>query len=239
VAPNTPVASATRGGGGGATKPPTQAGGTTAPPRSNVTPIRGGGGTGASRGGGGGAARPPTSRGGFTSEEIQAERAETVEGQRSDASRAADKTTDPLSDKPLKSVKRPPGAQPPQAAEGGNWVHANYDQIVDTIGPEAEQLVDDPFPAGSQLAKEVEVPDPRLPPGTRPRMDRVDYNKGIVYEIKPEHLRAQGAAEAKAYAEQMDRFEPLSGGRKWGYEVKTYNADKVIAYLKRIGYFAP
>ncbi len=135
------------------------------------------------------------------------------------------------------NVVRFPGGRPaPVKTEAGNWVHNNFEQIEDIIAPAAGKLTTTPLPPGARLPAEQRVPDTRLPTASRPRMDRVDYVNGIVYEIKPEQRRAQGLAEARLYAEDMDRFEPLPGGRKWGAQVLTYDAGKVIQFLKDRGY---
>ena len=130
--------------------------------------------------------------------------------------------------------RRPGGKDPPQAAVRGNFAHQYYEELETKLLPEAENLVSEKLPAG--LEKEVEVPDKRLPQGKRPRMDRLDRANGVVIEIKPDSLREVGQVEAQGYAAEMDKFDPLPPPQKWKAKVVTYDAKKVTAFLKKIGY---
>ena len=69
-----------------------------------------------------------------------------------------------------------------------------------------------------------------------PSIDRLDRAGQTVIELKPHGLYEQGLAEAKAYALEMDKYEPLPGGAKWKAKCITYDYDLVQAFLKRIGY---
>jgi hypothetical protein len=136
------------------------------------------------------------------------------------------------------TVESPPGSgKVNPSTEAGIWAHSNFEKIENIIKPEAEQLTSEKLPEG--LRKEVEVPDPRLPPGRRPRIDRVNDATGEIIEIKPESLRQQGAIEAQAYAEQMNRFEKRSDGKQWVGRCVTYDEKKVRDFLRSKGYTEP
>jgi len=131
--------------------------------------------------------------------------------------------------------KNPPGAKKQSVgSQVGNWSHQNFEKLDSILLPEAENLTGGKLPPG--LAKEVEVPVPELPPGKRPRMDRVDHANAEIIEIKPKNLEKQGFVEAQGYAEQMNRYSPRADGRPWKPRVVTYDYDAVEAFLRKIRY---
>lgn len=97
-----------------------------------------------------------------------------------------------------------------------------------------EGIFSEPIPKNAKPEQPVPHPDY---PGRKPRIDRLVDPDGIIIEIKPKHLEAQGMAEAKQYALWMDKFEPLPGVRKWIPKVVTYDQEKLMKYLKKIGFF--
>jgi hypothetical protein len=132
--------------------------------------------------------------------------------------------------------KSPGGRQPPNKTTAGNFAHRWLEIIDEMLGKKSAHL-EDIVPKGSLrpgLEKEVEVPHPDYP--RKPRIDRLDRAAGEVIEIGPDTQAAQKRAEAQQYAEWMDRFEPLSGGRKWKPRTVIYNQKSVLAFLKSIGY---
>jgi hypothetical protein len=131
--------------------------------------------------------------------------------------------------------RRPGGKSVPKAAERGNFAHEYYEKFEKELLPNAENLVSEKLPAGLEKEHEIEIPD--LPKKSRPRIDRLDKENGIVYEIKPDTLRSVGQAEAEAYASQMDKYEPLPPPKKWQAKCITYDADKVTEFLHKIGFF--
>ena len=141
--------------------------------------------------------------------------------------------------------KTPGGKQPKEQTTRGTFGHKYYeslDQIdaetVDTIAkPNAESVVNTKLP--TNLEKEHPIPVPGYPRGREPRADRVDWGEAFVYEIKPEALRAQGEVEAKQYAEWMNKYEARTDGKKWVGKCITYDASKLDALLRRIGYLPP
>jgi hypothetical protein len=135
-------------------------------------------------------------------------------------------------------VDSPPGSKKVSPeTEAGLWVHKNFEQIESIIKPEAEQLTSEQLPPG--LRREVEIPDERLPKGRRERADRVDDAAAEVIEIKPKGLRREGEAQAKGYAGKLNRFEMRADGRKLVGRCVTYDDEKVIAFLRKIGYLEP
>jgi hypothetical protein len=96
-------------------------------------------------------------------------------------------------------------------------------------------IFSEPIPAGAK--PEVTVPHPDYPAGMKPRIDRLIDRDGMIIEIKPKHLKAQGDVEARQYAEWMDKYDPLPPPRKWRWKTVTYDQKKLLKYLKAIGFF--
>jgi hypothetical protein len=134
------------------------------------------------------------------------------------------------------STRRTPGGkQPPQSTETGNFAHKYFEQLEGLLKQNANSLVSEKLPPNAEAEYPIKLKDTPNPP----RIDRLDRAGETVIEIKPKSLRAQGEVEARDYADKMDRSEPLPGGRKWKWKVVTYDFDKVIAFLRKIGYFEP
>ena len=68
-------------------------------------------------------------------------------------------------------------------------------------------------------------------PGGSVRLDRVDFERGVYYEIKPNTVasRGAGAQQIAKYAEYMNKNYPLRGGRQWAGRVVTYEQGDAIA----------
>jgi hypothetical protein len=132
----------------------------------------------------------------------------------------------------------PGGRKPSDKTTAGNFYH-RWAEIFDDLLKQKKASLEDVVPKGSLkpgLEAEVPVPHPDYPPGRQPRNDRLDRAGGEVIEIGPDTQAAQKQAEALQYAEWMDRFEPLSGGRKWRARAVLYDQKGVLAFLKKIGY---
>jgi hypothetical protein len=130
------------------------------------------------------------------------------------------------------NARRSPGGKGvPDPFESGNFAHAMYEKLDGLIG--GARVTSDTLPPG--VIKEYTIPDNRLPFDKRPRIDRLHRGGETIYEIKPTTQKAKGDAQAKTYAELMDRFDPLPGGRKWKYQTITYDEARVIEFLKDKG----
>ncbi|MFI7407083.1 DUF4157 domain-containing protein [Streptomyces sp. NPDC049627] len=94
-----------------------------------------------------------------------------------------------------------PGRSVPAQLERGQLSHEYAELLI----PESQ------LPRG--LAREVTA---RLPGGTV-RLDRVDFSRGVYYEIKPsgERALAMGKEQIARYAEYMNTEFPLPGGKSW------------------------
>jgi len=122
----------------------------------------------------------------------------------------------------------------------GNFSHQHYERLAEFTGRQdvvsgAERLQE----AGADLEgakKEYRIPNPSYKAGTEPRIDRLARAGETVIEIKPEGLYEEGLAEAKAYAQEMDKYEKLPDGRKWKAVCLTYNFDTMLDYLESIHY---
>lgn len=115
---------------------------------------------------------------------------------------------------------KPGGAPQPQKFDVGNFSHTYAEQLI----PRSK------LPRG--LDKEFKIPEAAR------RIDRVDWQNGKLYEIKPDtpsQIKA-GEAQIKLYKLYMDKYYPLSGGRKWQGEVVTYDRPAVIKLLTKIGW---
>jgi hypothetical protein len=69
--------------------------------------------------------------------------------------------------------------------------------------------------------------------------DGVDFDKGIIYELKPQRLLAAAEAQAQKYCLYMDQHFPLPNGRKWQAEPVGYNSEAALGWLERIGFLPP
>jgi hypothetical protein len=118
--------------------------------------------------------------------------------------------------------------------EVGNWVHRNFEQINRLLLRNAERLINETLPP--RLVAEYTIPDITRPYHLRYRVDRIDWQEFVVYEIKPARWRRKAEAQARKYAAEMDRIYPLRG-RNWEWRVVTYDMERVIDMLIRIGYF--
>jgi hypothetical protein len=117
----------------------------------------------------------------------------------------------------------------------GNFAHPWYEKLVEFTGN--KDVVSDDVPEGAEKEHKIQNPaykDPRFAPS----IDRLDYRNGWVIEIKPNGLFDQGFAEAKAYAQEMNKYEPLPDGRLWQPRCITYDFDVVLDYLEKIGYLS-
>jgi len=131
----------------------------------------------------------------------------------------------------------PGGRGPRESSEVGNWVHGktkNFERLRSLL-QNVRDVVRGEIPADA-------IPEYIIRDGSStdvrrlPRIDRLDRTGRTVIEIKPHHLYEQGLAEAKAYALQMDKFEPLPDGMKWQAKCVTYDMPVVRKYLIDIGY---
>ena len=129
-------------------------------------------------------------------------------------------------------TKSPPGSRKPKPeTEAGVWAHENYEKLERLLRDNAERLTNEPV-----RGKEFKIPDRDLPKSQWQRIDRLDWEAGEVIEIKPEHLEAEGWAEAEVYADYMNRRLKLPGGRMWKPRCVTYNQAKVMRFLRKKGY---
>jgi hypothetical protein len=129
----------------------------------------------------------------------------------------------------------PGGAKEPQAAQVGNWVDGkqkNFERLRAFL-PNEKNIVSEDIPPDAVAQYYIEDGSPAL---RRPRIDRLDRTGGTVIEIKTHDHYDEGLAEAKAYAQQMDKFEPRADGTKWKAKCVTYDFALVRAYLKKFGY---
>lgn len=117
-------------------------------------------------------------------------------------------------------ASKPGGAPQPQNFDVGNFSHQYAEQLV----PESR------LPRG--LDAEFKIPE------AAKRIDRVDWQNGRVYEVKPNTLSQieAGEAQIKLYRAYMDEHYPLPGNRKWQGEVVTYDKPAVTEFLKSIGW---
>ena len=123
----------------------------------------------------------------------------------------------------VKETAKPGGKPVPQHFDVGNFSH-NY----------AEHLIDERrLPRG--LEKEFRV---ELPGQGEIRLDRVDLQNGIIYEIKPDTpaSRVAGKQQIEKYIHYMNREYPLGPGRSWTGRVVTYDQRTVRRVLRRIGW---
>ncbi len=120
----------------------------------------------------------------------------------------------------ISEVSKPGGAPQPQNFDVGNFSHRYAEELI----PE------------SRLPRGLD-PEFKIPEAAR-RIDRVDWQNGRIYEVKPNtpsQIEA-GEAQIKLYKQYMDEHYPLSGNRKWQGQVVTYDKPAVTRFLKSIGW---
>jgi hypothetical protein len=110
---------------------------------------------------------------------------------------------------------RTPGKSIPLHLERGQFAHEYAELLI----KESE------LPRGLSAEVAAELP------GGRVRLDRVDFEKGVYYEIKPNTIGSQkaGADQIAKYAQYMNENYPLPGGRKWAGCVVTYKTTDAVA----------
>ena len=57
-----------------------------------------------------------------------------------------------------------------------------------------------------------------------PERGYVDFNKGIIYELKPGNPKGvqQGIRQLDKYIDKFNTFSPLNGGRRWEGVIELY-----------------
>jgi hypothetical protein len=133
----------------------------------------------------------------------------------------------------MSEVRNPGGRQPPRNATVGNFVDDYAEHLPNWL--EDSGMVE----LKPGLQREYPIPHPDYPPGRQPRIDRLDREAGDIIEMKPSNREAQGMVEAQQYAEWMDKYDPLPGGRKWNPRVVTYDMQTVERYMVEKGFLEP
>lgn len=106
--------------------------------------------------------------------------------------------------------------------ELGNFAHEHAELLI----PESR------LPRGLDAEFEFTLRD-----GSKRRPDRLDWAGGKVFEIKPDTAASveAGQKQARLYAQWLDIEHPLAGGRKWAFEVVTYDAERLRQALRQVG----
>jgi len=135
-----------------------------------------------------------------------------------------EKTADLLEELDVEPSKTYPGRKPqPQKFDVGNFSHTYAEMLID-----ADQL-----PRGLEAEYRLILPEQG-----EVRMDRVDWDKGVIYEIKPNSPDqvAAGWDQVDAYVHYMNEHHPLGPGRSWTGEVVQYNKARALAVMRKIGW---
>jgi Domain of unknown function (DUF4157) len=108
----------------------------------------------------------------------------------------------------VSTAKTPGGRRIPRHFERGQLAHEYAELLI----PESK------LPRGLRAEVTVELP------GGSVRLDRVDFERGVYYEIKPntKFSKAAGAKQIRVYEEYMNANYPLPGGQRWVGRVVTY-----------------
>jgi hypothetical protein len=106
--------------------------------------------------------------------------------------------------------------------------------------PGHPDVISEPPPANAEPKHKIKNPA-YTHPRTAPEIDLVDWESGTVIEIKSRANAKDGLAEAKAYAQEMNKYEPLppakdGSPRPWKAKCITYDYGAVLRFLLRIGY---
>lgn len=116
----------------------------------------------------------------------------------------------------------------------GNFAHKWFEKLSTFI--KDPNIVSEEPPAGSQA--EYRIQNPSYTPRSAPRIDRLYRAGRMVIEFKPKGLYEQGLAKAKAYAMEMDKYEPLPDGARWQAKCITYDFDLVLDFMESNGYLS-
>lgn len=127
---------------------------------------------------------------------------------------------------------KPNPKKPSDKTEAGNFAHRHAEVLNELIGGRMPSI--DSLKPG--LRAEFSVPDWRRPPKEWMRVDRIDWEAGVVHEIGPSGRRGEKLQEAKNYAAMLDKTHPRGGAKRWTGEVVVYDQERVLAYLREIGY---
>jgi hypothetical protein len=113
----------------------------------------------------------------------------------------------------MKEAKSP-GGPVPAKLERGQLAHKWSDLLI----PKNK------LPPGLKAEVTAELP------GGKVRLDRVDFEKGVYYEIKPNTAasKAAGEVQIRVYEEYMNKNFPLPDGRRWIGRVVTYEVGDAI-----------
>ena len=134
------------------------------------------------------------------------------------------------------TMKPPVGGETTTKRYVGLWAHANTEVMQKLFGG-PNPMLSEKLP--EKLQAEYVIQNIWLPWYRRSRIDQIDREAGIIYELKPDTRRPEGEAQAKYYVSEMNRIEPLGGGRSWQWVVITYDQARLIEFLTSIGYIAP
>lgn len=140
------------------------------------------------------------------------------------AGTSEEKTADMLEELGVDPSRTYPGRRPqPEKFDVGNFSHDYAEMLID----------EDQLPRGLRDEYRLE-----LPGQGEVRMDRVDFEEGVIYEIKPDTPSQVEAGEHQvaSYVHYMNQERPLGPGRSWRGEVVTYNKARALAVMRRIGW---
>lgn len=120
----------------------------------------------------------------------------------------ADLEHDVLDQPGIREARRP-GAAVPLRFEVGNFAHRYAEQLIPGLK--------------RNLSREHVVP------GTARRMDRVDVEARVIYEIKPDTAawRAEGQRQLDEYVQLMNQVAREPGQRPWRGKLLVYDRDAV------------
>jgi hypothetical protein len=120
----------------------------------------------------------------------------------------------------VREVAKPGGKPIPEKFEVGNFAHAHAEELI----PSSR------LPRGLNKEVTIELKSGKI------RLDRVDFTKRKIYEIKPDtpsQIEA-GKAQVEIYKGHMNKEYP--GATPWEGEVVTYDKESLIRVLKKIGF---
>ncbi len=208
-------------GGGGSRKPPRQggSGGTGSSSGSHRA-------NGSGRGSRGSSNSPKPSGDAVQLTREQQRQVEILQDFAEEQGRVSHGSPEHIADTPLSPTRKPAVGPQPKPFTRGNFAHENAELLIDEAS----------LPRGL----EAEVPV-RLPDGSSIRPDRVDWNQGVFYEIRPNNPGEIANMERQRIFREgvMNQEFPLSGGKQWRMQIVTYSKERALEVLMEMGHSKP
>lgn len=144
-------------------------------------------------------------------------------------------------------TKNPFGREERAYFQRGKFAHA----FADKLGTIMKQLLAKGDAKAAEMVEKIGLKWPKgIPPNTKYAVtlkdgstripDGIDWEEGILYELKPRNVEqiAKGEEQLANYVRYMNQYEPRKG-TPWRGELLTYDADVLTELLEKWGHLKP